>query len=257
MWLTSSNPIQEILAEGPLELRSDDDLNRAVRAGKSEGKPLTPDEVNRLMPVVEISTPHAHTLRDWCGPAGIPRFLQSQTRKADFYVVDLACSFYTKSEEGWIDWARFTVEINPDEQLPVHQRPCTIDLYPMEITQKVERAVHVTLNPQFKFQIVEVSAGNAEFGIKYEEQIPTVSGLIGTGLKSMWNYDSAKGRYRIQGTKPMYLLVKAPKRFPCANIRLKLEADIVVGNTRVPAVFRRRRKQEVVPLTADLWPVMP
>src|SRR5436305_1315701 len=100
MWLTTSSPVQGILAEGPLEPLSDNDLNRAVRAGKSEGKPLTPDEVNRLMPVVEISMPHAQTLRDWCRPAEIPSFLQAQARKSDFYLVDLACSLYTKSEEG-------------------------------------------------------------------------------------------------------------------------------------------------------------
>jgi hypothetical protein len=255
MWLTASSPIQEILAEGPLEPLSDNDLNRVVRAGKSEEKPLTPDEVNRLMPVVEIWLPQTRTLRDWCKPAEIPHFLQDQARKADFYLVDLACSFSTKSEEGWIDWARFTVELNPDEQLPIHQRPCTIDLYPMEITQRVEKAINVTLNPQFKFHTVEVGIGKVEFGIKHEEQIPEVSGLIGTGFKSMWNYDSLKGRHRIQGTKWMYLLVKAPKGFPRANVRLKLEADVIVGNTRVSAIFRHRRKQEAVPLTANLWPL--
>lgn len=254
MWLTTASPIQEALAKGSLEPLSDDDLNQAVRAATHEGIRLTPDEVNRLMPVVEICMPQTRTLREWCSPAEIPSFLQEQARKADFYLVDLACSFSTKSEEGWIDWARFTVELNPDEQLPMHQRPCTIDLYPLEITQRVEKEINITLNPQLKFQTVEAGFGHAEFGIKHEEQVPTVSGLIGSGFKSMWDYNSLKGRYRIQGTKWMYLLVKAPKGFPRANVRLKLEADVVVGNTRVPAVFRHRRKQEAEPLTANLWP---
>lgn len=255
MWLTSSSPIQEILAEGSFEPLSDNDLSRAVRAGKSEGKPLTPDEINRLMPVVEICLPHGCTLRDWCKPAEIPPFLQAQARKADFYIVDLACSFSTKSQEGWIDWARFTVELNPDEQLPPHQRPCVIDLYPLEITQKVEKAVNITLNPQFKFQSMEVGIGNAAFGIKYEEQIPGVSGLIGTGFKSRWDYNSVKGVHRIQGTKRMYLLIKAPKGFPrtTMNVRVELEADVVIGNISIPAVFRHRRKHESAPLTANLW----
>jgi hypothetical protein len=55
----------------------------------------------------------------------------------------------------------------------------------------------------------------------------------------------------MQGTKWMYLLVKAPKGMTSGRALLDLEADVLVRGVRLPVAFWSKREQEPEQLTVS------
>jgi hypothetical protein len=249
MWLSAPDTIEHILVERQLELVSDDALDQSSRGLQSPGVKLTPHDI-RNMPVVSIGKPDSWTLQELYSPRKLPRSIRTKLNQADFYLVYLSCSFRPINKECRVEWARFRATLLPHASTGA--QPLAFDLYPQQVIQEVKRQIKVTLTPLLKFQEVEASLGNAEFGFEYTEQIPLISASIGSSFDPSWDYRAAPGQ-EVQGTKWMFLLVKAPKGMTSGRALLELEADVLVRGVRLPVTFWRRQEQAVPQLTVSLW----
>jgi len=251
MWLTTPETIEHVLVERPLEPVSDDVLDQSARDWQSRGVKLVDrDEVLRNMPVVGIGQSETWTLQDFYSPSKLPRPIRTKLSQADFYVVRLSCSFRPVHEESRVEWARFRAALLPLSSTGA--QPIAFDFYPQQVVQEVKRQIKVTLSPSLKFQELEASLGSAEFGFEYTELIPLVSAAIGTSFDPSWDYRAGPGQ-EVQGTKWMYLLVKAPKGMTSGRALLELEADVLVRGVRLPVTFWRKQEQEPEQLTVALW----
>lgn len=246
MWLSTPDTIEHILVERQLELVSDDAFDLSARFLQDPGVKLTP----RDMPVVCIGQPEPWTLQDFYSPSKLPRPIRTKLSQADFYVIRLSCSFLPVHAENRVEWARFRMALLP--QSSTGEQPVAFDLYPQQVMQEVKRQIKVTLSPSLKFQEVEASTGSAEFGFEYTEQIPLISASIGSSFDPSWDYRAGAGQ-ELQGTKWMYLLVKAPKGLKSAQALLDLEADVLVRGVRFPMALWRRQEQAAPQLTVPLW----
>lgn len=224
MWISIPNTIEHILVERQLELVSDDVLNQVSRGSQSPGAKLTSDDI-RNMPVVSMGKPDSYTLQEFYSPKKLPPSIRTKLNQADFYVVYLSCSFRPINKERRVEWARFRATLLPHASTGA--QPLAFDLYPQQVIQEVKRQIKVTLSPSLKFQEIEASLGNAEFGFEYTEQIPLISASIGNSFDPSWDYRASPGQ-EVQGTKWMFLLVKAPKGLTSAQALLELEADVLV-----------------------------
>ena len=246
MWLTTPDTIEHILVERQLEPVSDDVLDQS-RSGQGVKLPGT---ALRNMPVVSIGQPETWPLQELYLPRKLPRPIRTKLSQADFYLVRLSCSFRPVHQESRIEWARFQVAFLPHASTGV--QPVASDLYPQRVIQEVKRQIKVTLSPSLKFQELEPSLGSAELGFEYTEQIPLISASIGSSFDPSWDYRAGPGQ-EVQGTKWMYLLVKAPKELSSGRASLELEADVLVRGVRLPMTFWRRQEQAASQLTVPLW----
>src|SRR6266699_715500 len=205
MWLTTPETIEQVLVECPLELANDEALEMSTRGWRNRGE-LPPPEALRNMPVITIGQPETWPLQELYSPGKLPRPIRTKLSQADFYLVRLSCSFRPIHEESRVEWARFRAALLPHPS--TRAQPIAFDLYPQQVMQEVKRQIKVTLSPSLKFQEVEASLGNAEFGFEYTGLIPLVSAAIGASFDPSWDYRAGPGQ-EVQGTKWMYLLVKA------------------------------------------------
>ncbi len=247
MWLTTPETIEHVLVERPLEPASDEALDQSAREWRSQGGPLPPHEVLRHMPVVTIGQPETWPLQDLYPPKKMPRSIRAKLTQADFYLVRLSCSFRPVHQESSVEWARFRVVL-----LPQGGQPNAFDLYPEQVIQEVPHHTKVTFSPLLKFQELEVSIGSVEVGFDYTEKRPIISASIGAGFDPSWDYSAFQGQ-DLQGTKWMYLLVKAPKGMVTGRVLLDLEADLLVRQSRLPVVLWRQQEQAAAQLTVQLW----
>lgn len=250
MWLATPETIEQIMVERPLEPASDEALGQSAHDWQSRGVKPVPREALRSMPVVSIGQPETWTLQDFYAPNKLPRPVRTKLSQADFYLVRLSCSFRPVHEESRVEWARFRAALLPHPSTGA--QPIAFDLYPERLVQDVKRQIKVTLSPSLKFRELETSLGGAEFGFEYTEIFPLVSGAIGASFDPSWDYRAGPGQ-EVQGTKWMYLLVKAPKGMTSGRALLDLEADVLVRGVRLPVTFWSKREQEPEQLTVSLW----
>jgi hypothetical protein len=97
-----------------------------------------------------------------------------------------------------------------------------------------------------------MSPGSLEFGIEYTEQHPVISAALGAGFDPSWDYTEALGM-QVQGTKWMYLLVKAPKGLSAGWATLDLVADVEVRGVRLPVLIWRQQDPARAQLSVQLW----
>ena len=225
MWSSTPETIEQILVERQLEPVSDDVLDQSAREWQSRGGKLASSELLRSMPVVSIGQPETWTLQDFYPPRKLPRPIRTKLSQADFYLVRLSCSFRPLHEASRVEWARFRATLLPHPSTGA--QPMAFDLYPQQVVHEVKRQVKVTLSPLLKFQELEASLGNAEFGFEYTELVPLISATVGANFDPSWDYRAGPDQ-EVQGTKWMYLLVKAPKGMTSGRALLDLEADVLV-----------------------------
>jgi hypothetical protein len=250
MWLTTPDTIEHVLVERQLEPTSDDALDQSAHDWQSRGVKLAPRDALRSMPVVSIGQPETWLLKDLYPPRKLPRPIRTKLGQADFYLVRLSCSFRPLHEESRVEWARFRAALLPHPSTGA--QPIAFDLYPQQVMQEVKRQVKVTLSPLLKFQELEASLGSAEFGFEYTEQVPLISATPGASFDPSWDYGVGPRR-EVQGTKWMYLLIKAPKGLTSGRALLDLEADVLVRGVRLPVIFWRQQEQAAEQLTVSLW----
>jgi hypothetical protein len=79
-----------------------------------------------------------------------------------------------------------------------------------------------------------------------------ISAALGTGSDPSWDYTEAQGM-EVQGTKWMYLLVKAPKGLPAGRATLDLVAEVEVRGISFPVSIWRKQDPAQAQLTVQLW----
>ena len=249
MWLAEPEDMKQVLLETPLELETEDALDRTQRGQTAQGSPVSVQEALRTMPVVSIGQPETWPLREVYPLRQMPGPLRTKAMNADYYLVRLCCSFRPIHHENRIQWARFRVSLLPNQ---LGQSPIASDLYPLEVIQEVKHQISVSLAPTLKFQVVEVNAGKIDFGLEYRELQPRISASGVGQADPMWDYSEVTGS-SIQGSKWMYLLVKAPKGMALGQATLDLLADVEVRGLRLPVVIRHNRQQSAPQLIVQLW----
>jgi len=257
MWLTTPDTIEHILVERQLEPVSDDTLNQSARDWQNRGVKLSPQDALRDMPVVSIGWPKACPLPTHYSPEKLPHSTRSKRNQADFYnqedfhLIRFDCNFLTKHKESRIEWARFRVTLLPDPSTGA--QPRAFDMYPQQVVQEEKREVKVTLSPQFKFQELEASIGNAEFVMQFTKQVPLISAAIGTAsIDPSWDFGSDQKR-GVSGLKSVYLLIQAPKGLTSGQALLDLEADVSVRGSLMAVTLWRKKEEAAKQLTAPLW----
>lgn len=249
MLLAEPEKIKQVLLETPLELETEDALERVERRRDSQTAQVTLQEVIRTMPLVSIGLPESWPLQELYPLRKMPRPLRSKVAKADYHLVRLCCSFRPIHQKSRVQWARFRVSLLPDH---IGQYPIANDLYPVEVLQEVKRQTRISLAPTLKFQEIQVSAGEVDFGLEYRELQPRISAAGAGQADPSWDYAEAQGM-GLQGSKWMYLLVKAPKGMVIGRATLDLVADIEVEGLHLPVVVLRNHKQAEAQLTVQLW----
>lgn len=249
MWLAEPKAIQRVLVERPLQLPTEEALGESARERQSQGVQVDPRTILRNMPVVSIGQPETWPLHVLYSPDTMPPPMLAKTTEADFYLVRLSCSFRPLHRESRIQWARFMVQLLVGA---TGQQPIAYDLYPQRVVQQVKHHTSITLSPTLKFWELAVSPGSLEFGIEYTEQHPVISAALGAGFDPSWDYTETQGM-EVQGTKWMYLLVKAPKGLPAGQATLDLVAEVEVRGARFPVSIWHQQDPVQAQLTVQLW----
>jgi hypothetical protein len=230
-----------VLAEGPLEL-DPQDLDAVRSEGGVEGLAgLDP----RDMPEVAIGDPQAWPLTVLYPIDRMPPEMRSRIAEAQFYIVRLHCSFRPKQNEIEIDWARFAVELLA---LDDGEPPRAEAMHPEEEVNEVATSRKLTLSPSLSFEAVDVSAGEIAFGIDYKALEPRVWGARDPPNTPSWDYQPTRTQ-KLQGSREMHLLVRAPIDSKGANARLHLAADL----KRTRLIGRAKLRRDQAPLEATLW----
>jgi hypothetical protein len=240
MWFPAPPSFQDPLWQGPLSPAS---VEEAVAAGVGSGDFGSPFD---NPPVVSIGRPEAVSLAGAFPPKDLSPFVRAQFRAYDFYLVRLACSLRPAQHGAQIDRARFLVLLLRGKD---GQQPVAFDAHPIAVTQKVQRDVKVSLSPSLKLEEVEASLGQIENSFSYSELHPLVT-MLGIGeVLTEWEYRAARG-IRLQGTKLMHLVVKAPKGMQPGEAVLRMIA--YVKGSPFPLIART---EEVMadPLFVRLW----
>jgi hypothetical protein len=203
------------------------------------------------LPVVSIGRPVIWPLSNIYAPEKMPLALQSRLDVADFYLINLFCSFRPDPMKSCIEWAHFEIRFLPDNS---GRQPLTLDLYPLLISQEGKRQTKVTLAPTLKFQEVEGELGSLEWGREYPEIHPII---IGAGLgepNASWDFATVQGSDSVAGAKWMFLLIEAPKGMSSGQASLNLKARVKMLDTNWPeyvwSLVRGSTGEEVV---VSLW----
>lgn len=235
MWLQQvPEQIEQLLWEGPLEPSTTEASER--RRGDVE-KHTGIDA--RSLPVVGIGRPDkARPISKFYSPENLPSYLMVKPAEADLYVVRLACSLRPQRKEDRVEWARFMVQLLPDE---TGRQPIALDLYPMRVDQEVKHNVHVSLSSKLSFQEIGTT-GTSDSGFQYTELQPIISAAgVGEAIAT-WDYSESKG-IAVQGSKFMHLLFKAPIGMQTVYACLDLVADVKIKES-VLKFLRIRKKEE-------------
>lgn len=250
MWLRVPDAIEHVLwEEQPLEPATEEAVERLSRELAVRGLERDVRDDIRDLPVVSIGQPEVWPLAEVYPPEKMPSTLRAKLEEADFYLARLACSFRPRRDDVEVEWARFLVHLVPDD---AGLQPIAFDLHPLQVTQEVRRSVKVSLSPTLKFMEIEAGVGGGEFGFEYPELQPLVSAMGAGEAKPSWDYEEAKG-VRVQGSKWMHLLAKAPKGMASGKAVLDIAADVTVRGLRLPVLVLRSRQEAEARLTARLW----
>lgn len=249
MLLRAPDVVKDVLWEGSLEPETVEAVERTQRELAAQGNRTAFQDGIRNLPVVSIGRPETWHLSEVYAPEKMPLLLQSKLEEADFYLIRTTCTFRPSVQRASLSWARFLVRLLPDTS---DRQPLTYDLHPKDVNQEVKRQVKVALSPNLNFQQVGVGIGGLEFGIEYAELQPTITaGGLGEDVAD-WDYEEARGM-RLQGSKTMHLLAKAPKGMPSGWATLGLVADVKVGASLLPVLLRQSRQEATDPMTVQLW----
>ena len=212
--------IEHPLYEGQLEFTP----GSIEQAAREKGRESMRGELKSAGPVVTLGQPQWWNMAELAQKKGetLPAQLSLLLRDADFYLLQLACSF--RPERGsQVEWARFTAYLQPKTG---QENPIAFDLYPREIYDETKTNVKVSIAPSLKFAEVALLPGEVVTNIEFRKLEPVV---IGYGaLESAPNWDFEKHRDQpLRGSKFGYLIVKKPRSAEAVRLTLDITADVV------------------------------
>ena len=217
--------IEHPLYEGQLEFTTGT-IDQAVR---EKGRESIRTELKSAGPVVTLGQPQWWNLARLAREKGeiLPAELALLLRGADFYLLQMACSFKPE-RDSQVTWARLNVYLRPKTG---QENPIAFDLYPREIYDETKTDWKVSIAPSLKFAAfegitVEGKLGEVVTTIEFRKLEPVV---VGYGLQQ-WNpgWDFEKhGEQPLRGVKSGYLIVKKPRSAEAVRLTLDIAADVV------------------------------
>ena len=199
------------------------------------------------LPAVSVGKPVTLPVSELLGYS-IPAALRSKLDEADFYVVQFAFSMRPRRRDRGVDWARFAVELLPDD---TGRQPLVFDVHPRLETQEVKHDVKVSLSPSVKFSEVAISAGSVEHQLEYKQLLPMIT-ASGIGEKiSSWDFEAVRGAY-ISGVRVVHMIVSAPPGTVSGMVSIRVAANVVGPGIQIPVILRRGRTESDI-LTTSLW----
>jgi len=219
--INAPQDIKDSLYEGQLEIMSSP-MSETTRAG---GNIVTRSQPG---PAVSVGQPQYWNLTSLIKKkrAPLPAEIGLLLRGADFYLLQLACSFRPERDNE-VRWARLNVQLQPKtgEEVPI-----AFDLYPREIYEETKQDWKVSIAPSLSFATAEGSKVEAQLGeaattIHYRKLEPIV---IGYGLLQSnpgWEFQKHKDK-PLLGIKVGYLIVKKPHGAEAVLLTQDLEAEV-------------------------------
>lgn len=180
-------------------------------------------------PVVSLGQPQYWNLSSLMAEKGatLPSEIKLLLRNANFYLVQLACSFRPEQNSD-IRWARFDVQL---QQQIGEEVPIAFDLYPREIYDETKHDWKVNIAPSLSFSTAEGSKVDAQLGevattIHYRTLEPIV---IGYGLLQSnpgWDFQKHKEK-PLRGVKVGYIIVKKPQGAGAVRLTQDLKVEVL------------------------------
>ncbi len=207
--------------EGALELvPRTDELKKGPKS--LQKKPLPP------RPLVTLGQPQEWNLASLAREKGesLPAELSVHLHEADFYLLQLACSFRPEADSE-VTNARFVTHLRPKVG---SAPPVALDLFPREIYDESQTDVKVKIAPSLKFAAfqgasVEGGVGEVMTTIEFKKLEPVV---IAFGLLEStpgWNFQAHR-LYPLRGAKFCYLIVKKPRSAQAVRLIVEITADV-------------------------------
>ncbi|WP_206751971.1 hypothetical protein [Kribbella sp. VKM Ac-2568] len=201
---------------------------------------------------MSVGRPEAWSIDDLYRRAGTtpPSLTQAMLERYDLYLIRLACSFRPEHGKSRVDWARFELTLEPDDQ---GNQPLAEDLHPDVVDAEQKAHTKAVIGPSVKFQSVEVSVGNLEIGVEYTKLLPRISASGQFQANPAWDYFRVPG-HDVVGGKMMHLIAKAPQGMAAATGTITLTADIETTGGIIRAILRRPSDKVAASLPVRLWP---
>lgn len=234
---------REILWEGELELGGLIGTTRSAR-GRPHEEP--PEIAVQDLPRVSIGMPEVWRIEDLYDPGSLPPLFRSKLDEWQFRLARFVCSFRPRSDDAKVDFARFIVQLEHDEQ---GRQALAHDLHPRAVLQERKKSVTMTLKPTLTFGEVGASLGSGGFSLEYDTLEPVISASGAGEDLADWSYEGAKG-IPIVGSKWMHMIIRAPISMDRCTAQIDMTADLRLKSwlfgARLKAEQEHRRRQ--VPL---------
>lgn len=235
--------LAEPLVEGPLQPVESSGKRRRILEN-------VPDLDTNDLPLVSIGRPRVWPLSELLADQPLSSVVRASLERESFFVVRLACSFRPRKDEVSVHWARFAVQLLPDER---GGQPLAFDLYPRLVERERQVSKKITLNPSLKFLEIEAGAGEFGYAVEYPAVEPVVSAAGFEEVTPSWDFASAPG-YLIHGGKLLHAVVAAPRDLQRLAVALSLTADLDYRGFRLPTWLRGDPTQAEHTVEVILWP---
>lgn len=205
--------IEESLYEGTLELET------------TMGRPDLADEYKKSSKCqVTIGMPQWWNVVELYHETGeqLPPSIKLLTHDADFFLVQLACSFRLE-KDAYLDWVRFSVNLRPNNADAAS--PIAFDLHPIEVLDEKKRNLDITLSPKLKFKEFDAQLGEGSLKIQYDQIIPliTAAGVLSSNFS--WDLERTDN-HPLRGVRWFHALIKFPHGAEGARARFNIVADL-------------------------------
>jgi len=226
--ITTPTDIKSPLYESQLELVS-------TSIGE-EARSKNQREVQKLIgPVVSLGQPQCWNLASLAREKGtaLPAELALLLRDADFYLLELACSFRPE-RDCQVTWARLDAYLQPKVG---QDNPVAFDLYPLEVYNETKTDWKVNISPNLKFGMfegvkIEGSLGEMITTINFRKLEPIVVGFGRNQANPGWDFETSKTQ-PLRGVKVGYVIVKKPHGAEAVRLILNISADVMTQHGRL------------------------
>lgn len=200
---------------------------KGTRRGTTEDTPW---------PAVTIGRPQCWDLAELMTTRGdeLPAEMRLLEDASDFRLLQFACSFRPRRGTK-IGWARFEIGLRVPGPEPV----VAWDIFPREVTTRIERDVKLAIKPSLKLAGVEASVGSLSTDISMAKVEPTV---IAYGLMESnpaWDF-TEHPQVPLVGSRFGYVVAQKPKRSGALTTELRIAAEV----TNRGGVFRAALRTE-------------
>ena len=230
--IITPSEIEEPLYESIMEL-----VKGTVR--KDQQETVVVDEPG---PIVTLGKPQWWNLAKLAREKGemLPPEMLLLMRDADFYLVQLACSFKPERQSK-VEWAQFTAFLRPKRS--GYGDPIAFDLYPLQVCDMTQKDIKVSIAPSLKFANVEGTLGEIVTVITYKKLEPIITGFGALQSNPCWEFEQYDS-HPLRGSRFTYLVVKKPHGTEAVRMSLDITADVVTERHRLLSARVTKKDRE-------------